>query len=140
MDSLRRWLPIAVSTTLMCAIVVGADALHLTGKHDHEPIRPRQAWCDVIRVIDGDTFVADVLLPLDVTLRQQRIRLYGVDAPELREERGPEARDRLEHWLRLQPNVLVELHGRDNFGRVLARVMVGGKDVGDILRQEGLAR
>lgn len=140
MDRVKRWLPVYVSATVAAAIVACAYGLDLHDPVQDKPLRPNQAWCEVRRVIDGDTFVADVLLPLDVTLRSQRVRLYGVDAPELRDELGETARDRLAHWLRLEPRLLVELHGRDNFGRVLARVLVGGKDVGHILRQEGLAK
>jgi hypothetical protein len=40
-----------------------------------------------IRVIDGDTIVADVALPFAATLRRQHIRFLGVNAWEIH---GPE--------------------------------------------------
>ena len=39
---------------------------------------------DNIRVIDGDTIDCDIDLGFDVWLHKQRIRLYGIDAPETR--------------------------------------------------------
>ena len=37
-----------------------------------------------IRVIDGDTIEADVDLGFDVTLKKQKIRLWGIDCPPIR--------------------------------------------------------
>ena len=51
-----------------------------------------------ITVYDGDTITAHVELGLDVMLTDQKFRLYGINAPELRGESKPEgikARDYL---------------------------------------------
>jgi micrococcal nuclease len=37
----------------------------------------------VAKVVDGDTVDLDLVLGFSITLRQ-RVRLYGIDAPELR--------------------------------------------------------
>ena len=52
------------------------------------PLPPR-TWhaVDVVRVFDGDTFTAQVVLPLGDRLQLQ-VRLAGIDAPE---RRGPTA-------------------------------------------------
>jgi micrococcal nuclease len=39
--------------------------------------------CEIVKVVDGDTIDCAVCLGFDVSVRQ-RIRLYGVDAPESR--------------------------------------------------------
>ena len=39
--------------------------------------------CEIVKVVDGDTIDCAVSLGFDVSVRQ-RIRLYGVDAPESR--------------------------------------------------------
>ena len=38
----------------------------------------------LVRVVDGDTVDCDIDLGFGVWLRNQRIRLYGIDAPETR--------------------------------------------------------
>ena len=37
----------------------------------------------IVRVVDGDTVDADIFLGFDINMRQ-RLRLYGVNAPETR--------------------------------------------------------
>jgi len=87
------------------------------------------------RVIDGDSLVC----------AGERVRLAGIDAPELRgmcryERRLAErARAALEAAVDGQDVVLVG-EGRDRYGRLLARVYVAGRDVGAALVAEGLAR
>lgn len=40
--------------------------------------------CTVVRVVDGDTVDVDIDLGFGVVLAKQRIRLFGLDAPESR--------------------------------------------------------
>ena len=40
--------------------------------------------CKVVRVIDGDTVVVDIDLGFGIEMRNQTIRLRGVDTPEVR--------------------------------------------------------
>ncbi|MCA6123395.1 thermonuclease family protein [Bradyrhizobium sp. WSM 1704] len=81
---------------------------------------------DVIRTIDGDTFDARVHLPQgeDVTAR---VRLRGIDAPELkascaRELRMAEAATSALRDLLRQGDVAIYNIGPDKYGRVLADV------------------
>jgi endonuclease YncB( thermonuclease family) len=89
------------------------------------------------QVVDGDT----------LTVAGQRIRLFGVDAPEARQmcERegqpwrcGVEAGDALRGFLAGKPVSCTPLD-RDRFGRVVARCAVAGQDVGAWLVSEGMA-
>lgn len=41
-------------------------------------------FCIIDRIIDGDTVDVNILLGFDIMLTKQRIRLYGIDAPESR--------------------------------------------------------
>lgn len=43
-----------------------------------------------MRVIDGDTVVLDIDLGFDTWLRNQTIRLYGLNTPEITGEEKPE--------------------------------------------------
>ncbi len=89
----------------------------------------------VIRVIDGDTIVADLDLGWNTWRLNQRIRLLGCDCPEMPTAAGKAARRFTEEALwnpygsddaggnmgSFYP-ITVESHALDNFGRVLARV------------------
>lgn len=88
-----------------------------------------------LRVIDGDT----------VALGSERIRLAAIDAPELQHPRCPAeqrlaltARDRLAALVKGR-DVQIRRQGRDRYGRTLATLSVGGRDIGTVLVSEGLA-
>ena len=91
-----------------------------------------------LTVVDGDT----------VRLAGQSIRLVGFDTPETyraecaSERRlGDAAPDRLRDLLaRASSAQLAYLPRRDQYGRDLARLMLDGQDVTDIMVGEGLAR
>ncbi|MCE6966950.1 thermonuclease family protein, partial [Cereibacter sphaeroides] len=56
-----------------------------------EPVPPCGVYlyrADIVRVIDGDTVVADIDLGFSMWLRDQRLRLFGIDAPEDSTEEG----------------------------------------------------
>jgi micrococcal nuclease len=79
-----------------------------------------------VRVHDGDTF----------STVQGKVRLHGVNAPELGEARGEAARRRLAEVLAGGPITIVP-RLEDIYGRTVADVYVGGRNVADILRVEG---
>jgi endonuclease YncB( thermonuclease family) len=79
-----------------------------------------------IYTIDGDT----------LRMGQKRIRLRGIDTPELTEPRGQEARQRLEQLLKEGPIRIVP-HGQDVYGRTVADVFVNGRNIAEVLKQEG---
>jgi endonuclease YncB( thermonuclease family) len=79
--------------------------------------------------VDGDT----------IRYGNERIRLRGLDAPELSEAGGPEARQRLADLLR-SGTISVIPQGQDVYGRTIADVFVDGRNVAEVLRQEGYAK
>ena len=84
----------------------------------------------VTRVIDGDTFVSGPL----------RVRLFGIDAPEVGQRCSSEATARLRKLAGV--NVRVELGPRteDPFGRLLYYLYTdGGDSIDETLVAEGLA-
>jgi micrococcal nuclease len=87
----------------------------------------------VVSVQDGDTLRA-----IDKGKVEQRIRLAGIDAPELGQPFGRVSRDRLAA-LTMGEMVAVELHGRDRYGRVLAVLVIDGANENRKLVAEGLA-
>jgi len=83
-------------------------------------------YSEVLQVIDGDTIVIDHDIDLDGVL--ERIRLVLVDAPELSESGGPEAKVALSD-LCLGVRALIDedswqING-DPYGRILAVVYCG---------------
>ena len=74
----------------------------------------------LMRVIDGDTWVLwSVGVPAE-----ERVRVLGVNAAEIRDTLGPAAKAFTEAWLNAGP---YEMHTckRDSFGRLLAVVTRG---------------
>ena len=69
----------------------------------------------LVRVIDGDT----------IRVGGERIRLRGIDTPELDEPDGLAAKQRLEDLLRSGPMDIIP-HGRDVYDRIIADVFVNG--------------
>jgi len=69
----------------------------------------------VVRVIDGDTFVAVV------RGRTQTIRLFGVDTPERDDRCYDEARDQLAVWLPVGEDVWLQPGPRNDDGTRLLR-------------------
>lgn len=103
---------------------------------------------EVERVIDGDTIVVDLYLGLDVVLDDQVLRLYGIDAWEVRgeeREKGLLAKEflitALGSW-----QVVIEVrpewgrNGRGKYGRWLAVVFVEGMNVNDLMVSQGHAK
>jgi endonuclease YncB( thermonuclease family) len=115
--------------------------------HPSEPVSVRMVLpAEVVRVIDGDTFEARVHLwpGLDVTTR---VRLRGVDAPELKARCGEErakaeaAREALRVMLD-QGEVGISRVTLDKYGgRVVADASTSGTpDVSAALLDAGVAR
>lgn len=93
------------------------------------------AALDGLRVTDGDT----------IRIGDERIRIIGIDTAELdcrcaREcSLARKAQARLRELLS-SGYVTIERKGKDRYRRTLATVRVGGRDVGAVLIEEGLAR
>lgn len=95
----------------------------------------------VERVVDGDTFTARV------GQREERVRVIGVDTPEVSHDGvaaacyGEEARQFARSLLGGRRVRLLPGHEqRDRYGRLLARVEVGGLDLSRELARRGFAR
>ncbi|HEX5687997.1 MAG TPA: thermonuclease family protein [Ideonella sp.] len=67
-----------------------------------------------------------------------KLRLQGIDAPEVCQPGGTEARDALKRLV-AQRSLQVESVGRDAWGRTLARISIDHQDIGARLVQGGHA-
>lgn len=101
---------------------------------------------DVLEVIDGDTFRARVDIWLGQSI-EVKVRLKGVDTPELRGKCAAEKKLALEakefatKWLEENPAQLVGVHYGTYAGRVLATTKnKGGDTLSAALLSENLAK
>lgn len=94
------------------------------------PETPRPQMLDPwrIRIVDGNTF--------DYEFR--RIRIRGVKVPTMVESGGLEASQRLEQLLK-DGWVLIIPHTADTSGHVTADVFADGRNLAEVLKQEGYA-
>lgn len=92
----------------------------------------------VKRIIDGDTIRVDWDLGAHVTLKDQPLRLLGLNAPELRGPTRPAgiaARNWLAARLPVGSEIVIHTVKDDAFGRYLAWVWVGF----DLINEEMIA-
>ena len=90
--------------------------------------------CKLIKVIDGDTIDIDIDLGFGVWLRNQRIRMYGIDTPESRtsdiQEKffGQRAKAFLEKWVTAGDVTLrtKTYDAKGKFGRILGELWYAG--------------
>lgn len=101
---------------------------------------------EVTSIYDGDTFKCNIAGYPTIIGEQISIRVYGVDCPEMKDKRPTvkeRARQAKQYTVqRLRGGKKIELVNmqRDKYFRILAVVMVDGKDLGQELIKEGLAK
>ena len=116
---------LTLATVLVLALVPSVAAAR-----GHHRLPPRQTVPPAaIRVHDGDTFYVG----------PEKIRLRGIDAPELGAPWSWMAARRLAELLREGPVTIVP-RAEDVYGRIVADVYVRGHDVARVLRREGFAK
>ena len=107
--------------------------------------------CKIVKIVDGDTVDIDLDLGFGVWLRDERVRIMGIDTPESRTSDkvekvfGLAAKDRLNSLLGSEAVLLSQVtKGGENmkgkFGRILGNFKtINGDNVADILMNEGHA-
>ena len=87
----------------------------------------------IVEVYDGDT--ATLLTPDNV---KYKVRFYGIDAPEAKQEGGIGSRDALREKI-LGREVTVSVAATDRYGRAVGKVMLGDRCVNREMVAEGHA-
>lgn len=87
----------------------------------------------VISVRDGDTVVM-----LDSTLKQYRVRLQGIDAPESKQPFGQRSKQSLSNLV-YGRQVVAECSKQDKYKRSVCKVVVEGKDANLAQIEAGMA-
>ena len=86
--------------------------------------------CKIIKVVDGDTVDVDIDLGFGVWMKNQRIRMYGIDAPESRtsnqteKQYGLASKRFLESMCEDKNGLVLRTHkdSKGKFGRILGEL------------------
>lgn len=106
--------------------------------------------CEILKVVDGDTVDVDIDLGFGIWLKNERVRIMGIDTPESRTSDATEKKFGLASKSKLKSllgktgvlKTQVNKKGEDmkgKFGRILGDFVVGTKKVSEILCEEGYA-
>lgn len=95
----------------------------------------------VLRVIDGDTI--ELLAKSSKTnpynhMQKLKIRLYGIDAPELKQAYGKEAKEYLSALI-LKQEVKIIIEDKDKYQRLIATIFLNNKDINQAMVKNGYA-
>ena len=94
----------------------------------------------LLRVIDGDTIEADIDLGFDIHY-VAKIRLAGINAPEMKTPQGAPAKEHLTNLLTNRVLVVTTKLNKEfeKYGRVLGEITVNGYSVNQQMITEGFA-
>lgn len=93
---------------------------------------------------DGDTVTADISVGFGIIIKKQKLRLLGIDTPELRGDTIVEARVSRD-WLRekvLGKEIIIQTYKdkKGKYGRWLVELFVDGININKQMITEGLAK
>jgi len=127
--------------TIGIAVNVNADESGKCGLYEYR--------ADIRRVVDGDTVDVDIDLGFNVWLRNERLRLYGIDTPEVKgstKAEGLAAKNALIQKVRGKQVTICTVKARKGtkdrkgkFGRYLATIWINGENVNAWLVSNGFA-
>ena len=99
--------------------------------------------CKLVKVVDGDTVDVDIDLGFGVWLQNQRIRMYGIDAPESRTSDkvekvyGMAAKDFVIKWTNAGDLVLKTFKdGKGKYGRILGELWYNDVNINQKMIEE----
>lgn len=129
-----------LTLTMLSALYAPAAAEPACGLYQYK--------AEIVRVIDGDTVVADVDLGFNTWRRDEHLRLYGIDTPERRKET-------MDGWRAAKDAMAERIEGKEliictvknkrggedvgKYGRYLVKIYDGDELVNDWMLEQGLA-
>jgi micrococcal nuclease len=97
----------------------------------------------VRRIVDGDTIDCDVDMGFRAWRMNERFRLAGINAPEMRgpeREQGKASKAFVESLIQPGDEITIETaKAPDNFGRWIATVYIDGQSLNETLVEQGHA-
>ena len=97
----------------------------------------------VVSVYDGDTITIDIDLGFGIVMKKQKVRLFGIDTPEIRgeeREQGLISRDFLREKI-LDKEVIIQTikDKTGKYGRWLGIIYIENTNINELLITEGYA-
>lgn len=105
---------------------------------------PKIKDCKVVSVYDGDTITVAAYLKGDPECYKFKVRLSGIDSPEMKgsseteKKHAIESRDALSSQI-LHQIVKLDIKGTEKYGRILADVIYNGENMNDWMIKNGYA-
>ena len=97
-----------------------------------------------VSVYDGDSITLDIDLGFNHWMLNQKIRLFGIDTPEIRGPERPEglvSADRLRGLIEGKDVIMVSHRDRaGKYGRWLATIYIDNININKLLLEEGWAK
>lgn len=113
---------------VLSVMSVGCDSDRLAKKG----FKPVQVVGECLYVYDGDTVL------MDSAGKKVKIRLAGIDAPELSQEFGDKSRSLLSRLIE-KKKISVSVTGEDSYGRFIGTVFIDGLDINAVMLKNGAA-
>lgn len=121
---------LVIMLLILLAVLLAVNTIHAAGCLSIDV--PSQA---VLNNHDGDTFTVFAFAPGGVV----KIRVEGVDTPELKEEKGDLAKEFTRQWLAKGPFQLATC-GKPTLDRIVAKVSRDGRTLAQDLLAAGLGK
>ncbi len=100
----------------------------------------------VVSIYDGDTFTVNILNYPPIIGKKISVRIAKINSPELKDpnlfvrQEARQAKEFTTNALKKACKVELREMQRDKYFRILAKVYVDGKNLGDLLIENGLAK
>jgi len=130
----RPWLAVALPLAFL-GLFVPTQAVAWFGTDTQQHSGPNEWEGTVVRVSDGDTVAVRALKG---NKKPIKVRISGIDAPEICQQGGIDSRDVLQRRIMGQ-RVTVQGKKQDDYGRLLAQIKHKNDDVGLWMVSQGQA-
>ena len=132
-----QWVVIAILVVLLVVVAYRTlQRVHVLWHILSQPFKKGKTYrCKVVKVSDGDTVTCRKRF---FSRQQVSVRLAYIDAPELRQSHGSEAKQALQKML-LHKNVKVVVTDLDPYGRYVGDIYRLGRSISEQLIKQGYA-
>lgn len=121
---------VSIAFLPIAALVLLASPDNAPAQDPAKPAEPLPAYFEgPARALDGNT----------IELNGYQVRLFGIDAPEMGDARGPVARGALDALLAGAAEVACDVVDQDRHGRPVGRCRAGGRDLSEAMVLRGWA-
>ncbi len=111
-------------------LIIALVSYLLPGVFTNKPLKELDTVC--VRVSDGDT------ININVNGETKKVRLLGIDAPELKQSFGAESQEYLSGLI-LNKRITVKGNAEDKYGRLLGTVYLNGENINLTMIRQGMA-